>query len=457
MSIRLETFEIGRLHGGDDVRLEVKDNRLILVGENGSGKTTVINILYHFLARQWHKLADYRFSHIRAVLNGETIELTRPSLDHLARRRGVRRRFSRSMYRVIQEALSREDLNEVLEDRRRLQGIAHHLGVPPAAVYEVVEEMGHEQLELLGEEKQKTDRLAEIITEEVLYLPTYRRIEQDLKAVFPDMEQRTLHDWLSTRRRQRQGFLELVEFGMEDVKQDTARVLEELREGNRAGLRNLTTRFLADVIEGRAEMISSVDLGSVDPATLDSVFSRVDDATLPLPARQRLLEVFNRVGSDADLKIGERIAAHFLLGLLELHRHQQDSEKAIDQFVATCNRYLTRKQFVFDRSNLSLEIVLPGAPSDDEEKTITLRDLSSGEKQIVSLFSHVLLSGGSSFFILLDEPELSLSVPWQQTFLPDILDTGRATGLIAVTHSPFIYDNDLDQYSHSLEDFRVAR
>jgi hypothetical protein len=79
--------------------------------------------------------------------------------------------------------------------------------------------------------------------------------------------------------------------------------------------------------------------------------------------------------------------------------------------------------------------------------------LSSGEKQIVSLFSHIYFSGDKNYFVIIDEPELSLSVPWQQRFLPDIIDTKRCTGLIAVTHSPFIWENTLEPYVRSLAEF----
>lgn len=454
MSIELETFEIVGLHGAGTIVLTLEDNRLILVGENGSGKTTVVNILYHFLARQWHKLSEYQFASLKAVVNGETIELTRLNLEALSRKR-PRRPIPRGAIERVRAYIERVGPEEVFGNREYVLEAAHLSGVPTSFVYELLDDYNEEHLGLSGDRRQKMKVLSEIVDEEVLYLPTYRRIEQDLKAVFPEMDQRQLHEQLLRRRTREAGFVELVEFGMEDVKQDTERVLEELREGNRAGLRNLTTRFLGDVIEGRAETISSLDLGEVDPATLDSVFSRVDDATLPIAARKRLLTVLERVGSDADLKVGEKIAAHFLLGLLELHRRQLAAEREIDQFVEVCNRYLTRKHFVFDRSSLSLEIILRDGVDEGEKRTVSLRELSSGEKQIVSLFSHILLSGKDKFFILIDEPELSLSVPWQETFLPDILATGRVTGLIAVTHSPFIYDNTLGVYSRSLEDFRV--
>src|SRR6185437_12054574 len=89
----------------------------------------------------------------------------------------------------------------------------------------------------------------------------------------------------------------------------------------------------------------------------------------------------------------------------------------------------------------------------DTGERLELKMLSSGEKQIVSLFSHMYLSGEREFFVIIDEPELSLSVPWQQRFLPDIIGTGRCTGIVAVTHSPFIWENELEPYVRSLTEF----
>jgi predicted ATPase len=53
----------------------------------------------------------------------------------------------------------------------------------------------------------------------------------------------------------------------------------------------------------------------------------------------------------------------------------------------------------------------------------------------------------------IDEPELSLSVPWQRQFLVDIVQGKFCSGLMAVTHSPFIYENELDDYTHGLGEF----
>lgn len=81
--------------------------------------------------------------------------------------------------------------------------------------------------------------------------------------------------------------------------------------------------------------------------------------------------------------------------------------------------------------------------NDNDEINIPLEKLSSGEKQIVSIFAYLLLTEEENYSVFIDEPELSLSVPWQKSFLMDIANTHTCQRLIAVTHSPFVFDNSL--------------
>jgi hypothetical protein len=71
--------------------------------------------------------------------------------------------------------------------------------------------------------------------------------------------------------------------------------------------------------------------------------------------------------------------------------------------------------------------------------------LSSGEKQYLVLFLNVLFGSvlGSSTLVLIDEPELSMHIAWQQKFLKDLSDVAKVTDLqfLIATHSPdIIYD-----------------
>ena len=69
---------------------------------------------------------------------------------------------------------------------------------------------------------------------------------------------------------------------------------------------------------------------------------------------------------------------------------------------------------------------------------IDFDDLSSGEKQIVSIFSKVYLDVTSPCIFIIDEPEISLSIEWQKEFLRDIYDSEKVALLIA-THILRLY------------------
>ena len=87
---------------------------------------------------------------------------------------------------------------------------------------------------------------------------------------------------------------------------------------------------------------------------------------------------------------------------------------------------------------------------------IDLSMLSSGEKQVFSLFLHLYLDNAKDQTVIIDEPELSLSVPWQKRFLTDILDSAPCSFIMAVTHSPFIYQNRLKDTAVDLRQKTVS-
>ena len=76
------------------------------------------------------------------------------------------------------------------------------------------------------------------------------------------------------------------------------------------------------------------------------------------------------------------------------------------------------------------------------------------QKQVISLLSYVFLYPTNKI-VLLDEPELSLSMAWQQKILPDIAASPLCVQLLAITHSPFIFDNEFDSNASSLNITRV--
>ena len=75
----IEQFSIKNLHGYMNFELIFADNTLILVGENGTGKTTVLRMLYYLLSGQWSMLKNYKFDSITLSID-QKIDKPRASL-----------------------------------------------------------------------------------------------------------------------------------------------------------------------------------------------------------------------------------------------------------------------------------------------------------------------------------------------------------------------------------------
>jgi len=78
---------------------------------------------------------------------------------------------------------------------------------------------------------------------------------------------------------------------------------------------------------------------------------------------------------------------------------------------------------------------------------------------MISLFAKLFLYEKNKI-VLIDEPELSLSIDWQRSILVDVITAPLCEQVIAITHSPFVFDNELEPFARSLtvskqEDLRL--
>ena len=77
------------------------------------------------------------------------------------------------------------------------------------------------------------------------------------------------------------------------------------------------------------------------------------------------------------------------------------------------------------------------------EKEANIFELSSGEKQILIMIAHLIFyeAQKQSGIFIIDEPELSLHLAWQEIFVSSILQASPNTQFILATHSPAIIAN----------------
>ena len=102
------------------------------------------------------------------------------------------------------------------------------------------------------------------------------------------------------------------------------------------------------------------------------------------------------------------------------------------------SKYFTNKEVIATPFGISIS-------TKDFYNDISFDDLSSGEKKLIILFLITMFS--DNLIILLDEPEMSLSVTWQKELLNDLIINSNYNRLIVTTQSPYIVSNDdLSEY-----------
>lgn len=77
-----------------------------------------------------------------------------------------------------------------------------------------------------------------------------------------------------------------------------------------------------------------------------------------------------------------------------------------------------------------------------KDRSVELSDLSSGEKHILTILGKAALSRREGAIFVADEPELSLHLDWQRMILPSIIKLSPKSQVIVATHSPSIIAKD---------------
>src|SRR5574344_193496 len=110
----------------------------------------------------------------------------------------------------------------------------------------------------------------------------------------------------------------------------------------------------------------------------------------------------------------------------EVSRPKKEFQDTIDDLFADTNKKIDRK------SNEIQFIQTMGKHTE----IITPYQLSSGEKQMLAILLTVLVENREPFALLMDEPEISLHIDWQQRLIHLIRKINPNAQIILSTHSP---------------------
>ena len=437
---KIEKFSIFNLFDEYNVIMDLKDEVKIYVGENGLGKTTILNCLYCVLSGHINKLLEVKFKKIEIVFEGDSKKyvIERSDLvNKIKTARGLDFTFCEPdfLFKLSpseMQSLTYSSVDEILRVARRRNLSLEETKMLIRALDRKDFIFNDGNLE--GKKKNKTYQCLQELRKaysdvEILYFPTYRRIEEDLVKLGGKSEEFSHNNML-------------IQFGMHDVEKAIENILKTISMNAVDGFTQMTGLLLKQYLDG-----DKLD-GDISSQRLE-----IDNEKLNIS----LDRIGNQISEEDKIKIKELInnkriyepKNKYLLNLIHQlilsYEKQKIYDEKIKRFRDVCNGFLDGKQFVYDESQLKLEIL-----KTNTEKAVELSSLSSGEKQVLSVFSKLYLEENKQFVILFDEPELSLSIKWQAHFLTDIFDSGMCKQLVAVTHSPFIFDNKFDIYAEDM-------
>lgn len=445
---KLKKFEIKNLFNQFDVSIPLDSDINIFLGENGMGKTTILNCLYCVLSGNVENLSTVIFEEITLTLSdNQKFSLKHTDLvcymDYIYDRSPYRRRrmnveniFSEKEIFEIRNLIFHNSQNSDLLKKYAYK-LVDVFGMPLSLAIQELERYAMQYIdrEEKGNYKNVVIFKKEIenkLSKEILYFPTYRRIEEDISKLGIDIEK----DKVKNR---------LIKFGMTDVEKATEKILSTIRSIAINSFAKLTGVLLTQYLDG--ELITHAT-SQIDLDKLSIALTRVGDE-IEKQDKERIIKL---AASGNIYDEENKYLLNLIERLIDSYEKQNAYDERVKNFVSVCNGYLNGKKYVYDESNLELGIF-----RDNSKTPISIQNLSSGEKQVISLFSKLYLEETENCFILFDEPELSLSIKWQSKFLPDIMNSGKCSTLVAVTHSPFIFDNAYDELARDMGECLVER
>lgn len=450
----LQHIIIKGLFGRYNINISFDKEVNIFIGENGLGKTTILNCIYYVLEKQFSRLSGIQFAEMEIKFRKSNKPYKISISDLMAYDRD--KRLVASKYETDHDPfLTKEYIDNFLyrydskfyrlDVERDIDAltyeVARNLDVPLRVARNRVmhyindRDMFNNYLDGNGERVTELIKaISENVTHRIIYLPTYRRIEDDFSS-------------LNLRNEELNRAELLIRFGMSDVQSSIDRILEKIRSIAMKGFTDMTGVLLKQYADGEdpiKESISRRKYGRIDYETVKIVLDRVGKA-IEESYKQKILQL---VYSEEIDNYEYLYLKNLIIKLTDNYDAQKAYDDRIKRFTDTCNKYLIDKRFVYNQSTLSLDIFLDSelkkSKKNKKRDTIQLTQLSSGEKQIVSLFSKLYLESDERSIVIIDEPELSLSLQWQKMLLPDIMRTENCDLLLTVTHSPFIFENEFD-------------
>lgn len=469
----INRFIIKSLFGEKNVSISFKDQSVVLTGDNGYGKTTILNILYNILVGNVNELIEYEFDKATVVLNKDF-----KAVKEIVVIKRKEKHYTSLLFRYNYNSF--DDTEEKIVFCHKFEKDTHirinifnryedYINFTIRENHPTYQFDDHETMIDLAKQMDES-RLYGVLkkmNESILYFPTYRRIDLEISEYMK-------HNNI-TRRYNELRMDEFNNFSYKDRRvvgisnQDIAGILKEysqkINEVTSKSLNNLmkdfVKKFIISIMEddenspflkvstsksleletyeklSNLNNILSLDIDRKMIGEFSNSYSKKNEEML------YLLNTKNSENQDAIKTISSILKNNApwisYLEILEnlIEEYQFELKKVLYSFEyinSNIKNFTNNKMYLRKNNNSDIDIV-------KNDKKVSFKKLSTGEKQIFTFFVYCAIrlphTDKLPALVIIDEPELSLHVKWQTKLLKSLLEKNNIK-VFAATHSPYI-------------------
>ncbi|QFU06677.1 hypothetical protein FIU82_16930 (plasmid) [Pseudoalteromonas sp. THAF3] len=428
----IRRVELKGIHKRYDLEIDFNDSLNILYGQNGTGKSTLIHIIANVSNCDFIRFAFLEFKRIKVTYsNGAFVVVSQHDDDgeiiiSVETQSGANFSFSK------REAF--EDIREYEDDRY---------------MREFTPELSSKIREFVKEN--------EIRHIDTSYFPAFRTMleawssQRDGRKVHPSRRTREISTKQATMfaRNLFGQFLPAINYPSPiDIEHN---LRDEIRDCQIRIARYESSVFsdsfvkvFSALLEG-SEVDSSADelLLEISQLTAESNTNKLGDFEENSNTYRELQQLVTRSSMYGELQSSASGALTvYRDALKERKSFQQESFKEIDTYFDVVNSFLDKKElsYALDKNRRMPKVGLKFP--DDSWSSIKV--MSSGERQLLTMLYAVNRMSGNSA-VLIDEPEISLHIDWQEDLLEKMMEQLGDRQIIVCTHSPAIAA-DFDEY-----------
>ncbi|MDG0059015.1 AAA family ATPase [Priestia sp. P5] len=443
----LKGIKIRGLFNKYDYEINFEEQINIFVAENGHGKTTIIKIIVAALNRDSETLNKLPFEKVELDFGNNNVVSIRKNKNKNLKDSSWIKNYSEK-YFFTEYLSNKKNLPETLHDyvmfredevvseeviRFYLRNLKNQKEYTKEDIKRANKYLNH----LKDSYTESYEKIEENLKEHVKYLPTFRRVEAELREIYTDdIEFEGKFEESS------------LKFGLKDVESRINRLTNRLTKEAFETHSKINGEILGDLLSDSTLAISENQRKEITMEKTKIILGRIGKENIK--EYDKLNDFLTNLNTSE--YSNKEFLEYYIYKLIKIYDSQREIDNKIKEFKDVCNKYLINKELVYDEISPRIRI------NDLEDNNpISFSELSSGEKQILSIFSELYLEDTKPMIYIIDEPELSLSIAWQKRILKDIYNSGKIALLISTTHSPFIFKNEFEVFAKDLNRFKTKK